>query len=94
MHPQPEITTVQKGSVEEQEKRRGWTTIQPRVSFWENTKRVLDGLSLRCIFLLLAPGAYREDERRDPDRDEHDIGHGGKATRESYSVEERVCVYD
>src|SRR5919112_3127737 len=54
----------------------------------------LDGLSFRRFFLLLAPGAYREDERRDPDRNEEDVGHGGHAGREPDRAEERVSVDD
>src|SRR5919107_2245421 len=54
----------------------------------------LDGLSPRRLFLLLAPGAYREDERRDPDRNEEDVGHGGHAGREPDRTEERVSVDD
>src|SRR5919107_2446935 len=54
----------------------------------------LDGLSPRRLFLLLAPGAYREDERRDPDRNEEDVRHGGHAGREPDRAEERVSVDD
>src|SRR5215210_5995785 len=57
-------------------------------------QRALDGLASRRLFLLLAPGAYREDERRDPDRNEEDVGHGGHAGRESDRAEERVSVDD
>src|SRR5215218_3489032 len=54
----------------------------------------LDGLSFRRLFLLLAPGAYSEDERRDPDRNEEDVGHGGEAGREPDRTEEGVRVDD
>src|SRR5215210_3488848 len=57
-------------------------------------QRALDGLASRRLFLLLAPGAYREDERRDPDRNEEDVGHGGHAGREPDRAEERVSVDD
>src|SRR5215212_165415 len=53
----------------------------------------LDGLPL-CLLLILTPGAYREDERRDPDRYEEDVGHGGDAGREPDGREERVRVDD
>src|SRR5215212_1259823 len=53
----------------------------------------LDGLSL-CLLLILTPGAYREDERRDPDRNEENVGHGGDAGREPDGGEERVRVDD
>src|SRR5215211_3373983 len=58
------------------------------------TFRVLDGLSLYRLFLILAPGAYREGERRGPDRYDEDEGHGGEAGREADGTEERVRVDD
>src|SRR5215217_3222603 len=63
-------------------------------SCFAKTSRVLDGLSLYRLFLILAPGAYREGERRDPDRYNEDEGHGGEAGREPDGTEERVRVYD
>src|SRR5215207_4729337 len=54
----------------------------------------LNGLSLCRLLLILAPGAYREDERRDPDTYEEDVGHCGDAGRESDGTEERVRVDD
>src|SRR5688572_1384295 len=68
--------------------------IQPRLLFCENYFRVLDGLSLYRLFLVLAPGANREGERRDPDRYDEDEGHGGEAGREPDGTEERVRVDD
>src|SRR5215204_6568229 len=55
---------------------------------------LLDGLSFHRLFLILAPGAYREGERRDPDRYDEDEGHGGEAGREADGTEERVRVDD
>src|SRR5215210_5944922 len=52
----------------------------------------LNGLSLRRLFLLLTPGAYREDEGRYPDRDEDYVCHGGDVGREPDSIEERFRV--
>src|SRR5687768_16353634 len=63
-------------------------------SCFARTFRVLDGLTLRRLFLILAPGAYREDERRDPDCYDEDEGHGGEAGREPDGTEERVRVDD
>src|SRR5215213_687468 len=54
----------------------------------------LYGLSPCRLLLLLAPGADREDERRDPDRNEEDVGYGGHAGREADGTEERVSVDD
>src|SRR5215207_8754000 len=55
---------------------------------------LLDGLSFHRLFLILAPGAYREGERRDPDRYDEDESHGGEAGREPDGTEERVRVDD
>src|SRR5215212_3809169 len=55
---------------------------------------VLDGLSFWRLLLILAPGDYREGERRYPDRDEEDIGDGGEAGREPDGREKRVRVDD
>src|SRR5215211_1664707 len=63
-------------------------------SCFAKTSRVLDGLSLYRLFLILAPGAYGEGERRDPDRYNEDEGHSGQAGREPDGTEERVRVDD
>src|SRR5215211_3534253 len=60
----------------------------------QTPSRVLEGLSLYRSFLILAPGAYREGERRDPDPYDEDVGHGGEAGREPDGTEERIRVYD
>src|SRR5829696_9410019 len=54
----------------------------------------LYGLSPCRLLLLLAPGADREDERRDPDRNKEDVGYGSHAGREPDGTEERVSVDD
>src|SRR5215218_4591809 len=58
------------------------------------TFRILDGLSLRRLFLILASSAYREGYHRDPDPYDEDEGHGGDAGRKPDGTEERVRVYD